>query len=361
MTRSNDPMKLLIIIQHPFALWNAPAWLGERIHRDFPQVELNQRDTYKNVEDHIRDAEIFFGWSLRGEQVRVAKKLRWIHSTAAAVHQLMSPELRASDIVVTNARSVHGPVVAEHAIALMFSLAKRLPAATRYQQQHVWAQEQISCQPPHPTELSGSTLGLVGYGAIGSEIARSAVALGMRVLVVRQHPNKDNKFPSSRASAPGVGARVEARPERSRRGPLPAIETFALDRLDEVIAQADFFVLAAPLTDRTQRIINAERLARMKPEAYVINVARGALIDEAALADTLRNHRIGGAALDVFDKEPLPAESPLWDLDNLLITPHTAATSDKMWERHYALIQENLRRYLAGEPLLGLVDKQVGY
>ena len=329
-------MKLLIIIQHPFALWNAPEWLGERIHRDFPQIEAEQRNTYKNVEEHIRDAEIFFGWSLRGEQVRAARKLRWIHSTAAAVHQLMSPELRASDIVVTNARSVHGPVVAEHAIALMFALAKRLPAAVRYQQQQVWAQEQISCQHPHPTELAGSTLGLIGYGAIGSEVARSAAALGMSVLVVRLHPQKES------------GAERE-------------ITTFALDRLDEVIAQSDFLVLAAPLTEKTRHIINAQHLARMKPEAYVINVARGALIDEAALTDALRNRLIGGAALDVFDHEPLPAGSPLWELDNLLITPHTAATTDKMWERHYALIQENLRRYLAGEPLLGLVDKQVGY
>jgi len=329
-------MKLLILIHHPFALWSAPEWLGQRVRHDFPQIEVEQRNSYKNVEEHIRDAEIFFGWSLRGEQVAVAEKLRWIHSTAAAVHQLMSPELRTSDVIVTNARSVHGPVVAEHAIALMFTLAKRLPAAVRYQQQQVWAQEQISCQHPHPTELAGSTLGLIGYGAIGSEVARSAAALGMRVLVVRLHPQKES------------GA------ERD-------ITTFALDRLDEVIAQSDFLVLAAPLTEKTRHIINAERLARMKPEGYVINVARGALIDEAALTDALRNRRIGGAALDVFDHEPLPAGSPLWELDNLLITPHTAATTDKMWERHYALIQENLRRYLAGELLLGLVDKQVGY
>ncbi len=329
-------MKLLILIHHPFALWSAPEWLGERIRRDFPQTEVDQRNTYKDVEEHIRDAEIFFGWSLRGDQFRAAKKLRWIHSTAAAVHQLMSPELRASNVIVTNARSVHGPVVAEHAIALMFALAKRLPAAVRYQQQQVWAQEQIAYQPPRPSELAGSTLGLIGYGAIGTEIARSAVALGMRVLVVRRHPQK--------ASVVELG-----------------FETCGLDRLDEVIAQSDFLVLAAPLTEKTRHIINAERLARMKPGVYLINVSRGALIDEAALTDALRNRRIGGAALNVFDHEPLPAGSPLWELDNLLITPHTAATSDKMWERHYALIKENLRRYLAGEPLLGLVDKQVGY
>jgi D-2-hydroxyacid dehydrogenase (NADP+) len=326
-------MKLLVVIHHPFALWNAPNWLGQRIQRAFPQIEVEQRNTYKNLEEHIRDAEIFFGWSLRGEQVRAAKKLRWIHSTAAAVHQLMSPELCSSDIIVTNARSVHGPVVAEHAIALMFALAKRVPNAVRYQQEHVWAQEQISYEHPHPSELAGSTLGLVGYGAIGAEIARRAVSLGMSLLIVRQHPERAGS----------------------------AEQTFGLDRLDDVVSQADFLVLAAPVTDKTHHLLNAARLARMKPTAYIINVARGALIDEATLIDALRNRQIGGAGLDVFDHEPLPAESPLWDLDNVLMTPHTAATSDKMWERHYALIQENLRRYLAGEPLLGLVDKRVGY
>jgi len=162
------------------------------------------------------------------------------------------------------------------------------------------------------------------------------VALGMRVLVVRQHPERKSDM--------GHG-----------------IESCGPDRLDEVISQSDFLVLAAPHTDMTRHLIDAQRLARMKPTAYIINVARGALIDEPALTDALSDRRIGGAALDVFDQEPLPADSPLWDLDNLLITPHTAATSDKMWERHYALIKENLRRYFAGEPLLGLVDKQVGY
>jgi phosphoglycerate dehydrogenase-like enzyme len=199
----------------------------------------------------------------------------------------------------------------------------------------------------------------MGYGAIGAEVARGAIALGMRVLVIRQHPQngsvseKQNDV-SSRARAHDNGARVEGRP-------LASIEVAGPDRLDEIIAQSDFFVLAAPLTEKTRHLINAGRLAHMRPGAYLINVSRGPLIDEAALADALRNRRLGGAALDVFEHEPLPADSPLWELDNLLITPHTAATSEKMWERHYTLINENLRRFLAGEPLLGLVDKRAGY
>ena len=326
-------MKLLILIQHPFALWCAPAWLAERIHSEFPQIEAERLSSYKNVDEHIRDAEIFFGWSLRGEQVRVAKKLRWIHSTAAAVHQLMSPELRASDIVVSNARSVHGPVVAEHAVALMFALAKRLPAATRYQQQHLWAQEPISCQNPHPTELAGSTLGLVGYGAIGSEVARSATALGMRVLVVRLHPQREST----------------------------AAQIFGPDGVDEVVAQSDFLVLAAPVTEQTQHVINAERLARMKPEAYVINVARGSLIDESALVAALSAGRIAGAALDVAGEEPLPASSPLWSLENCFVTPHLSGASDSLWVRQADLLLDNLGRWFSGRELRNRVDLSRGY
>src|SRR5271157_2518237 len=144
-------MKLLIALYHRFELWQMPQWFAERLRSEFPQLQVVHLPNYDRVTEEIADADIAISWSLRGEQITAAKKLRWIHSTAAAVHQLMTPELRASDIVVTNARDVHGPVVAEHAIALMFALAKRLPAAVRYQQQQVWAQEQISCQHPHPT------------------------------------------------------------------------------------------------------------------------------------------------------------------------------------------------------------------
>ena len=132
-------------------------------------------------------------------------------------------------------------------------------------------------------------------------------------------------------------------------------------QIDEVFRQADYVVLAAPVTERTKAVANAERLALMKSDACLINVGRGSLVDEPALIAALREKKIGGAALDVFPKEPLAADSPLWDLPNLLITPHTAALTDKLWERHYALFSENLRRYLDREPLLAVVDKRKGY
>jgi phosphoglycerate dehydrogenase-like enzyme len=329
-------MKLLIVLRHPFELWNSPAWLSERIHRDFPTVEAVQRSSYDGIENHLRDAEVVIAWSLRPEQFKAAEKLRWIHSPAAAVHQLMFSELINSDIVLTNSSEVHGGVVAEHVLALVFALAKRLPQAARFQQKHVWGQEALWRGRPRPREVAGATLGMVGLGGIGRRVAKSASSgLGMRVLAVREHPGKGT--------------------------PEGVQQVFASTQLDELLAQSDYVVLATPVTPNTLGLMNASRLAQMKPDAYLINVGRGPLIDEAALAQALREHKIGGAALDVFEEEPLPAESPLWDLEHLFITPHIAGITEKLWERHYAFISENLRRYLEGRPLLGVVDKKQGY
>jgi phosphoglycerate dehydrogenase-like enzyme len=316
-------------------LWTAPTWLAERLRNDFPQVEVVHLDSYEHIEDQLRDTEIVVAWSLRPEQLKAATKLRWIHSPAAAVHQLMFPELVSSDIILTNARDVHGPVVAEHVMALIFALAKKLPQAVRLQQRHIWGQETVWRGRPRPREVAGATLGLVGLGSIGRELARRAHAMGMRVIAVREHPDRPK---------------------------LESVDkVLAVSGLSSLLGESDYVVLAVPVTPATRGLFSAERIAMMKAEACLINVGRGPLLDEAALADALGNQRIGGAALDVFEQEPLPPDSPLWDLDNLLITPHTAGLTEKLWERHYALIRENLQRYLAGQPLLGTVDKQRGY
>ena len=327
-------MKLLIFVHHPFDLWNAPSWFPQRLRQEFPQVNVVYLPDYKRVDEEILDTEIAITWSIRPEQVKAAKKLRWIHSPAAAVHQLIFPELVNSDIVLTNAREVHGPVVAEHVIALIFALAKKIPDAVRLQQKHEWGQQRMWDKLPRVREVAGATVGLVGLGSIGRAVAKSAKALGMRVIAVREHPEKGSE---------GTDA------------------IFGPAQINEVFRQADYVVLAAPVTESTKAITNAERLALMKPDACLINVGRGPLVDEGALATALREMKIGGATLDVFPKEPLAADSPLWDVPRLLITPHTAALTDKIWERHYTLFSENLRRYLSGQPLLAVVDKQKGY
>jgi phosphoglycerate dehydrogenase-like enzyme len=287
------------------------------------------------LDREIADAEVVMTVTLRPEQFRVAKKLRWIHSSAAAIHQLLFPELVNSDVLLTNGRDVHGPAVAEQAIGMIFALAKRIPEAVRFQQQRFWGQQIIWKEYSGPQELSGLTLGIVGLGAIGRNLAHHAACLGMKVVVVREH-----------ADLP--------KPEFVE-------QVFPSSRLKEMLQISDYVVIAAPVTQATQEMIGREQLAAMKRTAYLINVSRGALVDEQALIEALQQHKIAGAGLDVFQKEPLPSDSPLWDLENVLITPHTAGMNARMWELQYDLFSENLRRYLNGQPLLALVDKKAGY
>lgn len=327
-------MKLLIVLHHRFDLWQAPAWFAEWLRRDFPHLEVVHLHDYGRVNDEIADADIAIAWSLSGEQIKAAKKLKWIHSTATAVHALMSDELRGSNIVVTNARDVHGPVVAEHAIALVFALAKRLQQAMRYQQQKHWAQQDIWNTTPPPRELKDATIAIIGLGGIGRPLAKMASSLGMRVIGVREHPER---------SCEGVE------------------KIYGFDHLDEALAQTDFVILAAPVTPKTHHLMNAARLARLQPDAYLINVGRGVLIDEAALIDALRQKSFAGAALDVTEQEPLPQDSPLWAMENVFITPHIASLTEQMWERHYETFTQNLGRFLKNEPLQWMVDKEKAY
>lgn len=327
-------MKVLIVHYHPFELWSAPPWIREKLAAEFPQIQFVQLSNYDRVSEEIGETDIFIGWSLRPPQFASAHKLKWIHSPAAAVHQLMYPELIRSSVIITNSRDVHGPVVAEHAIALVLALAKRLPQAIHYQQKKFWAQQTLWDEQPRPREISGATVAVIGMGGIGREFTVRARTLGMRVLAVRENPQK---------------------------GPGAADAVFGATELDRVLPQADYVLLCTPVTPATTGLMNRERLALMKSDAYLLNVGRGPLVDEAALLEALRQRTIAGAALDVFEEEPLPADSPFWELDNLLITPHTAAVTDRLWDRHYQLIVENMKRFLAGRPLLYEVDKQSGY
>jgi phosphoglycerate dehydrogenase-like enzyme len=327
-------MKVLIVHYHPFELWHAPAWIRERLQQEFPKHKFVQLETYDRVPEEIPDANVFIGWSLRPQQFVAVKKLRWIHSPAAAVHQLMFPELIESDVILTNSTGIHGPVVAEHAIAVLLALAKRLPQAMQYQAKKIWSQDQLWHERPRPREVADTTVAVIGMGGIGREFTKRAKALGMKVLAVRENPAK------------GTGG---------------ADAVYSPAEIASVLPQADYVLLCTPVTPATTGLINVARLSKMKPDAYLINVGRGPLVDEAALIQALQERRIAGAALDVFNEEPLPADSPFWSLDNLLITPHTAAVTERLWERHYKLIVENLNRFLAGQPLLNQVDKKLGY
>lgn len=328
-------MKLLIVVHHRFDLWNVPAWFVERLSQEFPELQIAQHDSYDGIEEDLRDAEIIFTISLRPEQFAATRSLRWVHAPSAAIHQFLFAELVNSSVMLTNSREVHGPVVAEHVMALIFALAKKIPQAVALQQQHIWGQELMWKTGVRPREIAGATLGLIGVGSIGRRVAEMASAFGMRVIAVREHAEK--------GSPPGVTA------------------VFAPEALDDVLKQSDYVVLAAPLVGATQGLINAARLAVMKPDGCLINVGRGQQVDETALAEALTMRRIAGAALDVFEQEPLPAASPLWGIENLLITPHNGSITEKLWHRHYELFSDNLRRYITKQPLRFVVDKYKGY
>src|SRR6476469_3845193 len=253
--------KIAILLHDEFEMWRPPAWFVERLRGDFPQVEVFHSSKKRDDGEALRDADVMIGWSLEPEQFRAAGNLRWIYSITAAVDQFLYPELVSSKIAISNAGRVHGPVVAEHAIAMLLALAKRLPSAVRYQDRRKWAMEAIWNEQPRPREVRGANIVVIGLGSIGAEVASMAAGLKMHVIGVREHPE---------------------------RGTAGAHEVVGYEALDSALGQADFVALAAPLTPRTRHLIDAPRLQRFKPGAFLINVSRGALVEEAALAKALR-------------------------------------------------------------------------
>ncbi|HYI65925.1 MAG TPA: D-2-hydroxyacid dehydrogenase [Candidatus Limnocylindrales bacterium] len=258
-----------------------------------------------------------------------SSRLRWIHSAAAGVDRVTTPVVRERGLMVTNARGVFSRPIAEYVVMMSLAISRRLPQLLELQRERTW-------QPLRGRELSELTIGIVGYGSIGAELSRLLAPFGCRILATRRHPER--------------GA-----------GDEPNVELHGLDRLDEVLRASDIVVVAAPLTDETAGLIGAEQLAQMREDAWLINIARGRLIDEIALRRALQSGWIGGAVLDVFSEEPLAPDSPLYSTPNLLITPHTSWASDRVAERTVDLFVENLRAFRAGEPMRNVVDLEAGY
>jgi phosphoglycerate dehydrogenase-like enzyme len=258
-----------------------------------------------------------------------APQLRWIHSASAGVDRVATPLVRERRLLLTNARGVFSRPIAEYVVMMALAIARRLPQLLELQRERTW-------QPLPGRELSGMTVGIVGYGSIGAEVARLLRPFGTRILATRRHPER------------GVGDEGQ-------------VELHPLDRLDEVLAASDIVVVAAPLTDETAGLIGADQLSRMREDAWIINIARGRLIDELALRRALESGWIGGAVLDVFNEEPLSPDSPLYRTPNLIATPHTSWASDRVIERSVDLFVDNLRRDRAGEPLRNVVDLEAGY
>lgn len=326
--------KLVVFASHPFTLWRPPLELVERVRSRWPQMRVVHVTSGDQLNAEIPDADILVGIHLRPPQFQLAKRLQWIHSTAAGVAQLLYPELRDSGVIITNASGVHAIPMAEHVVGMMIALAHDFPGAMRHQSQGRWGQQEMWDSPARPRELAGSTVLIVGFGAVGRAVAERLRPFSVTVWTVTRSGSAD----------PALAARA-----------FPATE------LDSALPGADFVVLAAPETPKTRHLIGERQLALMKPSAFLVNVARGSLLDEAALIAALQRRSIAGAGLDVASIEPLPPSSPLWSLENVFITPHTSGISTQLWEREGELLLDNLECWFSGRPLRNLVDKTRGY
>lgn len=299
-----------------------------------PGVRIIMVDTLDELLARLPEADgIVTGFQVPDEHFANAPKLRWIHNMGAGVDRLLTGELmRLPHITISASKGPMGHLMAEHALALMLALARNLPGFQRNQSEKRW--RYLMRENWHLTELGGKTIAILGVGEVGGHLARMCgVGLNMRVIGM-------------------------ARASRD----VPHIDRyFNRDEMLSALGEADVVALSMPVTPSTIHIINAEALAAMKPTTFLVNVARGKLIDEVALVEALRTGQIAGAGLDVTDVEPLPDDSPLWDLPNAIVTPHASAVTDRLGDHFVDFWAENIRRFVDGRPLLGLVDREAGY
>ena len=302
-----------------------PDWMA-RIRK--LGVEACEADSEAVALDLITDADAYYG-RMTPALLAAGKKLRWIQATSAGLDGYYFPELRDSDVTVTNLRGIYSDVIAEHVFALLLSMARGIPAYFRSQQEGRWESKDVPV-----IHVAGTTLGVLGLGGIGLAVAERGHAFGMRVLALDPAP--------------------KGRPDYVER-------VYGVHELHEMLGEVDFFVICAPHTGETDRMIDAAALEAMKPSAIFINIGRGKVVDLAALTRALGNGEIAGAGLDVFEEEPLQEGHPLWAMENVMITPHVAAISDRIEDRRIGLILENIQRFRDGEPLLNVVDNKRGY
>ena len=316
-------MKLLII-----GSWDQNRFAEAK--KTFPQVEFTAASGQNEILREISDAEVVFGGISR-EAFLAAKQLKWIQNSGAGVEKLARiAELAESDVIVTNTRGAHAATIAEHTFGLLISLTRNLRQTFQAQQNHDWG---IQFDNPM-VGLTGLTLGMIGLGNIGSAIAKRGHAFDMNVIAIDAHEVLKPDF---------------------------VTELRLSDGLDDLLRRSDVVAVTTPHTPKTSGLLGEHQLGLMKPSSYLLVVSRGRIVDEDALVRMLREGRLAGAGLDVTATEPLPEDSPLWDTPNLLITPHCSGRSVFTSASATAIFHENLRRYLAGEPLTNLVDLKLGY
>jgi phosphoglycerate dehydrogenase-like enzyme len=316
------PMKMVI------SGWDMPAAYQEKIKAYAPNMEIKACKNKDEVHQEVADTHIIFG-SFSREDFLAAKQLRWVHYTSAGVEKVLYPELVDSPVVLTNMQRMYSPIISECVIGMLISLTRRFNEYALLGRDHNW--NPLS----GGIEISGMTMGIVGMGGIGTDTAyRAHYGFHMRVL----------------------GTDIKPLPK-----PIFVEELHSPDWLPQMVPQVDVLVSAAPHTPITRQMFNEQVFRLMKPTAYFINVSRGWLVNQPDLVAALKEKRIAGAALDVTEPEPLPADDPLWTAGNIMITPHTAAWSEASSDRALNIFCENVRRYVNGLPLMNVVDKKRGY
>ncbi|MEP6621157.1 MAG: D-2-hydroxyacid dehydrogenase [bacterium] len=284
----------------------------------------------------LPEAEVYFGFGITADLLQRAHRLRWVHSAAAGVGNVLKSGIANTDVVLTNSAGVHGPPIGEFVVAAVLHFTRGLDVAIAQQRRSEWSKAFFVADDSPMREVSGSRVLIVGTGGIGGEAARRLSGLGATCIGVRRRPE--------------LGA------------PEGFSAVVGMAELDRELPRADVLVLAAPQTADTSELMTRARLELLPKHSIVVNVSRGALIDEEALADLLDANRLRGAVLDVFRTEPLAASSRLWQLRSALIVPHVSPVSPgRFWPRALDLFLDNWRRYVEGAPLRNLVDKQAGY
>jgi phosphoglycerate dehydrogenase-like enzyme len=328
------PLHVLESVRSPDGVWNLPPSYVDTLRVAFPEVHFSSPEHAADAEALLPEADVVVGWAVDANNFAAAQRLRWVHATAAGVGSLLFPAMIESDVVITNSRGLHADAMGEHTLGVMLSFVRQLHRSRDAQRERRWTQDELWSVPPAFGTLAGSTMLLVGLGAVGGAIAVRARALGVRVIAIRRRPQPD---------------------------PAPADEQWGIAELHRLLPRADWLVLAAPLTAESRHLIGERELAALNPKAVLVNVGRGHLVDEPSLVRALESGRVAGAALDVMEMEPLPETSPLWRMPNVLVTPHISGLAPDYWGRAIRMFADNLRRYLDGHPLLNVVDKRAGY
>ena len=323
-------MKILLIESQERPLRSITKEQKAQIQGLSPEIELEvvMISHAKDIEKHLEDAEVVAGIPQVIPDLSLAGKLKWVHSFSAGMDRVLTPELVTSSVLVSNSSGIHATPVAEHIIAFLLIFTRQLHQGFHNQQEKAW--KRIN----ELTELRDKIVLMIGLGKIGSEAARLAACFGAYVIAFDTLGKEKPSFVQ---------------------------ELGTTEQLPAFLSRADFVVLTLPHTKDTHHFMNKERLEAMQSHAVLVNIGRGGVVDEQALIAALKEQRIGGAALDVTEQEPLQKESPLWSMENVIITPHHSGISERYMERAIGLFCENLKAYLKGEKLPNLVDKKQGY